>query len=485
MRFTSIVDEAQIALGGLADYASDLVNPTIRLGVTGLSRAGKTVFITALVHNLLNGGRLPMFAPYANGRIKRAFLQPQPDDDVPRFDYEKHLEALTSGDDRDWPQSTRRISQLRLTIEYEPEGFLASTFGQGQLNIDIVDYPGEWLLDLPLLDMSYSEWSSQALSQAQVAPRDILSKEWVSFAETLDPDQAEDEQLILQSSKLYTKYLQKCREDAFALSTVPPGRFLMPGDMEGSPLITFAPLVLNDEQKMQKNSLGALMERRYNAYVSKVVKPFFLNHFSRLDRQVVLVDLLSALNAGPAAVADVKMALTAILDCFRPGKNSWLNAILGKRIERILFAATKADQLNHIDHDHLENILKMIVSQAISRTEDSGAEHNVAAIASIRATREHTIMQGNEELPAIIGIPKNGEKLDKKTYDGKEEIAFFPGDLPDNPKVALSNEGLEGELEFLRFRPPLLSADSTSGSNGSFPHIRLDKVLNFLISDRL
>ena len=26
--------------------------PVLRLGVTGLSRAGKTVFITALVHNL-------------------------------------------------------------------------------------------------------------------------------------------------------------------------------------------------------------------------------------------------------------------------------------------------------------------------------------------------------------------------------------------------------------------------------------------------
>ena len=33
--------------------------PVIRLGVTGLSRAGKTVFITSLVANLLNRGRMP------------------------------------------------------------------------------------------------------------------------------------------------------------------------------------------------------------------------------------------------------------------------------------------------------------------------------------------------------------------------------------------------------------------------------------------
>ena len=71
MKFTSLTDEARIALGGMADYAGGLVNPTVRLGVTGLSRSGKTVFITALVHNLIHGGRLPLFTPYAEGRIKK------------------------------------------------------------------------------------------------------------------------------------------------------------------------------------------------------------------------------------------------------------------------------------------------------------------------------------------------------------------------------------------------------------------------------
>ena len=33
-------------------------DPVIRLGVTGLSRAGKTVFITGLVANLLQRGRM-------------------------------------------------------------------------------------------------------------------------------------------------------------------------------------------------------------------------------------------------------------------------------------------------------------------------------------------------------------------------------------------------------------------------------------------
>ena len=78
-----------------------------------------------------------------------AGLAPQPDDDVPRFDYEGHIRSLV--DDRIWPDSTRRISELRLTIRFESASFLSRSIGRGRLHLDIVDYPGEWLLDLPLL----------------------------------------------------------------------------------------------------------------------------------------------------------------------------------------------------------------------------------------------------------------------------------------------------------------------------------------------
>ena len=67
-------------LGDIADgltrsveRASDAVSeaffePVIRLGVTGLSRAGKTVFITSLVANLIDRGRMPGLAAAAEGR---------------------------------------------------------------------------------------------------------------------------------------------------------------------------------------------------------------------------------------------------------------------------------------------------------------------------------------------------------------------------------------------------------------------------------
>ena len=69
--------------------------PVIRLGVTGLARSGKTVFITSLVANLLDRGRMQGLLAASEGRIEAAFLQPQPDDTVPRFEFESHLADLT------------------------------------------------------------------------------------------------------------------------------------------------------------------------------------------------------------------------------------------------------------------------------------------------------------------------------------------------------------------------------------------------------
>ena len=98
---TSFTDDALIAFDNLVDRTAGLVNPTIRLGVTGLSRSGKTVFISSLVHNLLNGGRLPLFEPVQSGRVSTVRLEPQPDDAVPRFQSEDHIRALVK--ERIWP----------------------------------------------------------------------------------------------------------------------------------------------------------------------------------------------------------------------------------------------------------------------------------------------------------------------------------------------------------------------------------------------
>ena len=66
-----------------------------------------------------------------------------------------------------------------------------------------------------------------------------------------------------------------------------------------------------------------MMRRRYQSYKDVVVRPFFRDHFARLDRQVVLVDALAAFNSGPNALFDLEAALAGILDCFHIGRGTF------------------------------------------------------------------------------------------------------------------------------------------------------------------
>ncbi|WP_011580756.1 MULTISPECIES: YcjX family protein [Chelativorans] len=482
---TTFADEARIALDTVADRTAGLWSPSIRIGVTGLSRAGKTVFISALVHNLIHGGRLPLFEAQSSGRIAKAYLEHQPDDAVPRFQYEDHIADLVER--HVWPASTRAISELRLTIEYESASAWGRLLSRGKVSIDIVDYPGEWLLDLPLLGKDFETFSREAMELSELPGREDIARPWRNLAASIDPDGEADEVLARKLFESFTSYLRACKEESRALSTLPPGRFLMPGDLEGSPALTFAPLA-RFSTRARAGSMQAMMERRYEAYKTHVVKPFFREHIARLDRQIVLVDAMQAINAGMPAVHDLERSLMEILACFRPGRSNLLTGLVSRRIDRILIAATKADHIHHESHDRLQAIVRRLAERAIARADFSGALVDVVAMAAVRATREGTVTRGRQTLPVIIGTPLAGESIGGEIFDGETETAIFPGDLPESPAAFFRKEAPapsgDPAIRFVRFRPPKLER-TMEGITLSLPHIRLDRALQFLLGDKL
>jgi predicted YcjX-like family ATPase len=324
-------------------------------------------------------------------------------------------------------------------------------------------------------------------------PRARLATQWHAHLATLNAEGREDEQAALTAARLFTDYLRACRDERFAMSLLPPGRFLMPGNLAGSPALTFAPLDVPPDGVAPDGSLWAMMIRRYESYKDVVVRPFFRDHFSRLDRQVVLVDALAAFNAGPEALHDLEAALAGILDCFRIGRSTLLSSLFRPRIDRILFAATKADHLHHSSHDRLEAVLRRTVSKAVAKAGDSGAGIDVVALAAVRATREAQVQRGREKLPSILGTPAADEIANGETFDGATEVATFPGDLPADPEELFKGEGAfrglssasaeKSDFRFLRFRPPQLESEGPDGP--ALPHIRLDRALQFLIGDKL
>ncbi|WP_425501500.1 YcjX family protein [Parasulfitobacter algicola] len=443
---------------------------SIRLGVTGLSRAGKTVFITSLVANLMNRGRMPQLVAAAHGNIQTAYLQPQPDDTVPRFEYESHLGALTSPLPT-WPDSTRTVSQLRLSLKVQSRGLMGAVTGPQTVHLDIVDYPGEWLLDLALLDKSYADWSDDVL--ARITNRDVAA-DFLQLETQTDASAKLDEPTAQALAQAFTRYLKAARVAGFYDCT--PGRFLLPGELEGSPALTFAPLSQSDSPP--RKSLWREMERRYEAYKSRIVKPFFRDHFAKIDRQVVLVDALGAIHKGPQAVEDMRLAMADILGAFRPGRNAWLTSLFrGKRVERILFAATKADHLHHRQHPRLTAIMQALIRDASDRANFAGAKTAAMSIAALRATVEETVDHKGNVLDCVRGT----------LLDGGKQAAFYPGELPEDPAhlLAPARDGadawLDADYQIMNFAPAPLTLKPGEGP----PHIRLDKAAEFLIGDRL
>lgn len=471
MVFTSLGEGVQRGLNGVAASALGLFQePVVRLGVTGLSRAGKTVFITALVANLLERGRMPQLKAAHAGRIQAVYLQPQPDMTLPRFAFEDHLAALT-GDTPHWPVSTRSVSELRLSFLVQPAGFLGGLTGPRRLHLDIVDYPGEWLSDLSLLDKTYAEWSEAVLDRLA---KDPSAAEYLAMARAEDGALRLDEPRAQSLARVYTDWLMSARRSGRADCT--PGRFLLPGDLAGSPVLTFAPLPL--PSVTPRGCLWREMDRRFEAYKARVIKPFFRDHFSRIDRQIVLADVLGAIHQGPRAVEDLRQTLTGVLGAFRPGRNGWLSGVLaGKRVEKILFAATKADHLHHSQHPALTAITEALLRDARARADFAGAETSALALSSFRATVEEEIERDGVRHGAVRG---------RLEATGKQAV-MYPGELPSNPARLLSparagaETWLGADFGLMTFAPARLNRKPGDGP----PHIRLDRAAEFLFGDRL
>ncbi|MGJ8556473.1 MAG: YcjX family protein, partial [Sulfitobacter geojensis] len=307
----------------------------------------------------------------------------------------------------------------------------------------------------------------------RITSRDC-AQDFMALARDVDPSLEHDESLAQDLATRFAAYLNAARLAGFSDCT--PGRFLLPGDLAGSPVLTFAPIPTDGPSK--RGSLHREMARRFEAYKSRVVQPFFRDHFARIDRQVVLVDALGAIHQGPQAVDDLRHAMGETLSAFRPGKNGFLfNLLGGKRVEKILFAATKADHLHHTQHAKLSAIMEALTREARDRAQYAGAGTAAMAIASLRATTEAVMEHDGTPLNVVRGT----------LLDTGKEAAFYPGDLPADPAHLLSparagaEKWLDQDYQIMRFAPAPLSLKPGDGP----PHIRLDRAAEFLIGDRL
>ncbi len=417
---------------------------TVRVGVTGLSRAGKTAFLTSVAAALL-ARPSPRFS-----------LAPLGASDVPRFDQARHLAALAADPPR-WPERTGSVSMLALTANISQAPLPSRT-----LRLEFLDYPGEWLLDLPLLTLSYRKWSDAVLRRLEAPEMAPLTKAFLGFVRGLPARAPRDEALAASGTRLYREMLHSLQVAGY--SYLQPGRHLMPAPGDEPPWVSFFPMPGD-------RPLTALLSERYDRYVESVRENLASPLFAEVDRLVVLADVLSALHGGEAAFADTRASLAAAAGALR-WRFSWLEALGSltslklppKVIGRVAFAATKADHVAERQRGNLAALMKNL-----AQVPGNGVKTAHFAIASVRCTEDFVWSLEGRPVSAVRGRVL-GQSVMTRSY---------PGEVPDTPPDA--NFWAHPFLALPQFEPMRLP----DGGRQGVPNIGIDTILKFLLEDVL
>ncbi|CDG97125.1 conserved hypothetical protein [Xenorhabdus bovienii str. puntauvense] len=449
------------------------VDRHLRLAVTGLSRSGKTAFITSLVNQLLhvhNGARLPLFSAVRDGRLLGVKRVTQRDFGVPRFAYDENIAALHDTPPY-WPIPTQGVSEIRLALRYRSEDSLLRYLKEtSTLYLEIVDYPGEWLLDLPMLEQNYLAWSRQMNGMLK-GERADWAKPWLELCQQCDPLAPADENLLARIAQAYTDYLHQCKTQG--LHFIQPGRFILPGDLAGAPALQFFPWPdidgIGEPQlaKADKHTNIGMLRERFAYYCDHIVKGFYKEHFLRFDRQIVLVDCLQPLNSGPQAFNDMRLALAQFMQSFHYGKRTLFRRLFSPCIDKLMFAASKADHVTADQHANLISLLQQLVQEAWQNAAFEGISMDCVGLASVQATESGIVLHDGEKIPAIKGNRLSDDKL----------LTFFPGEVPQ--RLPNSDFWQKQGFNFESFRPKQVNVDTP------LPHIRMDSAMEFLLGDKL
>lgn len=449
--------------------AQRLFDQHLCIGITGFSRAGKSTFITSLIYQLLHHEQaaLAAFSPVIRGELLSVKVLNQPRTLVPQFDYQAGIDAL-NGQPARWPAPTHGLSSTLLELRYRRRKTLLNRQSVGTVRIELRDYPGEWLLDLPMLRLSYEQWSQEQLAAFALPVRQTLQQGLAQQLSAIDPFSPFDPEQCQTLFSDYQAYLQRCKQAHLVI--LQPGRALTPAAQQAATWQPFLPLPsltspLGDQQRYPPGSWAEQMQQRYQHYCDQLVMPFYRATFADIERQLVLVDVLGALSHGEAALADTQAGLSMVMESFQLGRNSWLSHLFKPKVEQLLIAASKIDQVLPDQHEQVRILLSRIAANAYRNARHEGIDLFCEAFASVRATsiREYQgqpMLQGryNQGEAGLHGHPQIPEHLP----EGDEWQAFAGWQLPQ----LLPPDGLQLHR------------------GGPLPHIRLDSLLRELFGDQ-
>ncbi len=453
--FRDITEKLEDAIESTKDSLDDIdismPISTTKIAITGLSRAGKTIFVTSLIDQLLHQKKITFVA--SKHKDFKVSLEP-PKRSAKRFDYytiSKNIKVHSK-----WPKGTDDITSTILEFEGKSR---FSMFGNSKFRIELIDYPGEWILDIAMLGLSYEEWSDKVIVWMRNINEDLATKYLHEIQELTENSSGKE--LEHRLHKQYSDMISYLKKNHY--SNLTPGRFLMPSDLVGDPMLVFAPIHKSD------SSLHHAFKKRYKTYLKEIVKEIQLEHFKGFDRQIVLIDIIEALQNGSQYYTDMKDGLRSMLSLYSHEDKNFISQFFSSSINKVTFVATKTDLVASSQHNNYLALLNEMVEDIRRDLNVSHIKTDTQVISAIKCTQTILKKHDGKTLSFIRGIDAKDNNV----------VEIYPGEMPSS--FPLPGEWDPDNYAYEEFLPPKKSYKEGE----PFDHIHMDRVIESIIGDLL
>ncbi len=380
---------------------------TRRIAVLGGNNAGKTVFITSLLDNLVHydperlncGDEWDVSGARMTNEGKVAGLD--------RFPLEVYRQKFSLESPK-WPKKTfsASIACLDVTLERREDKKKWYKRDFKERKLEIVDIAGERTADFGMIKRTFREWSMMTVNKLVGAGID-----WVRIFKDRTSVNAENKSAVLDGyrdvlKELYAKGANASMTPSTARISAEgksiggdedEDKILYPEEyrkalqdhpvgLEGG---EFAPLPESAFEKGGFEPLAKGFEAAYNEYKSKIVEPIW-GWLKGANDIVYLVDIPGVLANGTAAY-NAEQDLSE--GCFQAIRNAWrqeesfimkskewLKAkMYGCHFSRLIAVATKADLVHKEDRDNMAHLAEKLIYRNVRNCGFDNIEHTYCA----------------------------------------------------------------------------------------------------------
>ncbi|GGW84660.1 YcjX family protein [Alteromonas halophila] len=452
------VSEWVAAMRGAPDASRQLLagwlgKQTHRFTITGLSRSGKSMLFTSLMTMLkyrTEAGYecLPLLTRLPTSLVDSMYMEPLPGFEM--FPVDEHLAALESGK---WPQATDTAYGFRLIVRLTEQGrFKRWLMPYSEVVFEFIDYPGEWVTDLPLLEKTYNQWSDSAWAQQSGGPQHRFSTRWREFIQDFDFEQEPTEARIAEVVSEYRAYLAEAKREGITM--LQPGSFLLENDSLSLTSMGFSPLpstVTSDPSHPWLKAFTA----NFSAFKKDWLAPLKDKVFREADKQIILIDVFEGLNHSREHLYQLKETLSHLAETFVYGESNWLSRTLLRRekISKVAFVGSKADSVPVSERDALLSLLTQLTEGARAKFGDKEVDFEHFLVSAIEATDEgearnavrYRNQHGDYVEASFEPFPKTLKDMESDTHYPVLDINVPKDFLP----RILNSRGMDRLLQFL------------------------------------